>query len=188
VAAQHYLQHYLMSCDHHFEDLVVGGQSSPLAGANGGQGSQSECDAKCACIATRNATPQPSASDSARPHKTKNPLPPFRLQRVLRDLRELLHLAPGRMPPKKQAALAMDGSAAVKVVGTGTEQTRFHSQNHRVVSSCDADCDAISAGLIELLARAVILVAGMRIPEAAREAVLARLIADLTSPTTQIPE
>ena len=33
----------------------------------------------------------------------------------------------------------------------------------------------------DLLARAVILVAGMAIPEAAREAVLARVVADLTT-------
>ena len=46
---------------------------------------------------------------------------------------------------------------------------------------CDAKCDEISAGRIELLARAVVLVAGMRIPEAAREAVLARLTADRQS-------
>jgi hypothetical protein len=82
----------------------------------------------------------------------------------------------------------MEVSAAVKLAGTGTEQTRFDSQNHRVVSSCDADCDAISGVRIELLAQAVVLVAGMGIPEAARKAVLARLIAVLTSPTTQIPE
>ena len=82
----------------------------------------------------------------------------------------------------------MDGSAAVKMVGTGTEQTRFHSGHQRVASKCDAECDAISADRIEVLARAVVLVAGMRIPEAAREAVLARVVAGLTSPTMQIPE
>jgi hypothetical protein len=50
-----------------------GGESSPLAGADGGQGSQSECDAKCAPIATRNATPQAFASGSTEPHKTTEP-------------------------------------------------------------------------------------------------------------------
>jgi len=83
----------------------------------------------------------------------------------------------------------MDGPAGVKkVAGTGTEQTRFHSGNQQVVSKCDAKCDAISPDRIELLARAVVLVAGMGIPEAAREAVLARVVAGLTSPTMQIPE
>ena len=82
----------------------------------------------------------------------------------------------------------MDGPAGVKVAGTGTEQTRFHSGNQGVAISCDAKCDAISADRIELLARAVVRVAGMRIPETAREAVLARVVAGLTSPTMQIPE
>ncbi len=59
---------------------------------------------------------------------------------------------------------------------------RFRSGTQQVVSKCDAKCDAISADRIELLARAVVLVAGMGIPEAAREAVLARVTADLTSP------
>lgn len=66
-------QHYLMSRDHHFEDVVCGGESSPLAGADGGQVSQSECVAKCASIATRNGTPQASASGSTESHKTTEP-------------------------------------------------------------------------------------------------------------------
>ena len=68
-----------------------------------------------------------------------------------------------------------------KVAGTGTEQTRFHSRKQGVAISCDADCDAFSRNRIELLARAVVLVAGMGIPEATREAALARLTADRAS-------
>jgi hypothetical protein len=82
----------------------------------------------------------------------------------------------------------MDGPAGVKVAGTGTEQPRFHSGKLGVAIPCDAECDAFSADRIELLARAVVLVAGMRIPEAARDAVLSRVVADLTSPTAQSPE
>ncbi len=67
----------------------------------------------------------------------------------------------------------MDGSAAVKVAGTGTEQTRVRSAKQGVVSKCDAKCDAIVADRIELLTRAVILVAGMNLAEAERAAVLA---------------
>jgi hypothetical protein len=74
------------------------------------------------------------------------------------------------------------------MAGTGTEQTRYHSGNQQVVSKCDAKCDAISANRIELLTRAVILVAGMYLAKAERAAVLARVIADLTSPTTRILE
>jgi len=71
------------------------------------------------------------------------------------------------------------------MAGTGTEQTRFPSGNQQVVSKCDAECDAILGDRVELLARAVVLVAGMSIPEAAREAVLARVVADLTQGAAQ---
>jgi hypothetical protein len=74
-----------------------------------------------------------------------------------------------------------------KVAGTETEQTRFQSGKQGVESGCDAKCDAISADRIELLARAVMLVAGMRIPEAAREAVLARVTAELANAAEQRP-
>lgn len=60
-----------------------------------------------------------------------------------------------------------------EMAGTGTEQTRCRSGNQRVVSNCDAECDAIAADRIELLARALIVLAGKRI----LEAVLARLTA-----------
>ncbi len=74
------------------------------------------------------------------------------------------------------------------MAGTGTEQSRFHSGNREVTSNCNAECDAISADRIELLTRAVVLVADMNLAEAERAAVLARVIADLTSPVPQIPE
>jgi len=91
-----------------------------------------------------------------------------------------------RSRAKKQPAGAKDGPAGVKkVAGTGTEQMRFHSGNRRVASKCDAECDAISPDRVEKLARAVVLVAGMNIPEAAREAVLARVVAGLTQGAAQ---
>ncbi len=65
---------------------------------------------------------------------------------------------------------------------------RFRSGKQQVVSKCDAKCDAISPDRIELLARAVVLVAGMNLAEAERAAVLARVIADLTVQTPRIPE
>ena len=74
----------------------------------------------------------------------------------------------------------MDGPAGVKkVAGTGTEQTRFHSGKQRVESVCDAECDAISPDRIELLARAIVLVAGMSIPDATSGAVLAAVAAKI---------
>lgn len=71
---------------------------------------------------------------------------------------------------------------------TGLEQLLFPSGKQGIASSCDAKCDAISADRIDLLTRAVILVAGMNLAEAERSAVLARVIADLTSTTTPISE
>lgn len=60
------------------------------------------------------------------------------------------------------------------MAGTGSEQTRFQSRNQRVVSKCDA----LSADRIELLALAVILVAGMTMAEAERTALLGRVVAE----------
>ena len=55
-------------------------------------------------------------------------------------------------------------------------------------SSPVATQDALKfSGGLELLTRAVILVAGMNLAEPERAAVLTRVIADLASPTTQIP-
>ena len=71
---------------------------------------------------------------------------------------------------------------------TGLEQPAFRAGHTAVAISCDAKCDAISANRIELLTRAVILVAGVKLAEAERAAVLARVIADLTSPATRIPK
>ena len=68
-----------------------------------------------------------------------------------------------------------------EVAGVGSEQPASFPRQTVVIQSCDAKCDAISANRVELLARAVILVAGMAIPETAREAVLARVVADLTA-------
>jgi len=46
-----------------------------------------------------------------------------------------------------------------EVAGAGTEQTRFHFGKQGVESGCDADCDAIPADRVDVLARAVVLVA-----------------------------
>ena len=60
----------------------------------------------------------------------------------------------------------------------GLEKPRVHPRNRGGVTSCDAKCDAISQGRVELLARAVLLVAGMEISESDRAAILARVVAD----------
>ena len=65
------------------------------------------------------------------------------------------------------------------MAGVGREQPASRAGNLGIVSGCDARYDALSSDRVELLARAVLLVARMVIPEAAREAVLAKVIADL---------
>lgn len=62
-------QHYLMSRDHHFEDVVSGGAKLSHGTAAGGPDGVVACDAKCDAI----ATPQASAPDEARPHETTEP-------------------------------------------------------------------------------------------------------------------
>jgi len=69
-----------------------------------------------------------------------------------------------------------------------SEQTRFHAGKQMVESVCDAQCDACSPDWIDVLTLAVILVAGINLAEPERAAVLARVIAVLTSPTTRIPQ
>ena len=74
------------------------------------------------------------------------------------------------------------------MAGTGSEQTRYHAGKLGVAIPCDAECDAISGDRVEVLARAVVLVAGMNIAEAARAAVLTRVVADLDAQAVQQPE
>jgi len=73
------------------------------------------------------------------------------------------------------------------MAGVGREQPASRAGNLGVGRDCDARYDALPPDRVELLARAVILVAGMAIPEAAREAVLARVLADLVYQSTRQP-
>ena len=71
---------------------------------------------------------------------------------------------------------------------TGREHPVSRAANPGIPVSCDARCDALSPDRVEVLARAVILVAQMAIPEAAREAVLARVTAELAAAVERPPE
>ena len=69
-------EHYLMSREHHFEDVMNRGAASSVTSAEEAAASPdeaSECSAKCDAIETRNATPQAPASGSAEPQKTTEP-------------------------------------------------------------------------------------------------------------------
>jgi hypothetical protein len=85
----------------------------------------------------------------------------------------------------KKARTGHGGQCGREMAGVGTEQSRCHSGKQGVASNCDAECDAILGDRVEVLARAVVLVAGINIPEAAREAVLARVVAGLTQGAAQ---
>ncbi len=66
-------QHYLMSRDHHFEDVVNGESKVPAVIAGEDSNGVGSCDANCDAIATRIATPQASAPDSTESHETTEP-------------------------------------------------------------------------------------------------------------------
>lgn len=84
------------------------------------------------------------------------------------------------MPRKKTAGRSHGWPCRrEKVAGTGTEQSQFRSGMQLVESNCDADCDAFVMDRVEVLARAVILVAGMSIPDATSGAVLAAVAAKI---------
>ncbi len=66
-------QHYLMSREHHFEDVVNGAATvTPVTAAEGPTGAAA-CDVNCDAVATRNATPQASVPDRTEPHETTEP-------------------------------------------------------------------------------------------------------------------
>jgi hypothetical protein len=65
------------------------------------------------------------------------------------------------------------------MAGVGSEQIRFPSRNQQVGFGCCADFSAKPADPLDVLARAVALVAGMSIPQADRETVLAKVVAAL---------
>jgi hypothetical protein len=78
----------------------------------------------------------------------------------------------------KKARRGHGWPGGLEVAGTGSQRTRFSSGKRGDSDCCDAKCDAISPDQAELLARAVLLVAGMAISESDRAAVLARVVAD----------
>ena len=62
--------HYLMSREHHFEDVIAGGSK---AGTSSVPGDPMACDANCDSLATQIATLQGSATVRNEPHKTTEP-------------------------------------------------------------------------------------------------------------------
>ncbi len=114
-----------MSRDRHFEDVVGGGESSPSAGADGGQGSQSECDAKCASIATRKATPQASAYGSTESHETTEPAATIQVAAGSSKRAPVTETGPRQDAAQRKPAGAMDGPAGVKWRGQDSNKCGF---------------------------------------------------------------
>ena len=82
----------------------------------------------------------------------------------------------------------MDGPAGVKWRGQGANNRCLAWEIRGVKSVCDARYDALSPDRVELLTRAVILVAGMTIPEATREAALTWVMEELAAASERLPE
>ena len=147
------------------------------------------CNAKCAAIATRTATTQASASGSTESHKTTKPAATTQVAAGSSVFSPVTKTGPRHEAAQKTAGRGHRWPwRREKLAGTGTEQTLERSGKQGVRISCDAECDAISGDRVEVLARAVVLVAGMNLAEAERDAVLTQVVADLTSPTTRIPQ
>jgi hypothetical protein len=86
-------QHYLMSREHHFEDVVRGGVAT--GGADVGQGSAvaSGCSAECCAPNVQNAVQQAPAPDSNEPHETTAPAAATRVTAGSSEVTPLLKTA-----------------------------------------------------------------------------------------------
>lgn len=78
--------------------------------------------------------------------------------------------------PRKKARTGREWPCRRTVAGTGREHTSISAEEPSTVPRCVANCSATPDGSVDVLARAVLLVAGMAIPEAARQAVLTRVV------------
>ncbi len=86
-------QHYLMSREHHFEDVVRGSSPGPAPAAAVSPEAADDRGAECCARVVQNASQHASAPDRT---KRQNPLQPKGLQRVLRKLRRLPETAEWR--------------------------------------------------------------------------------------------
>ena len=148
-------QHYLMSREHHFEHVVNGGGATAATTAERPTAGPPSCDAYYDAPATQQA----SARGSAPSHETTEPAATIQVAAGSSEVTPFLKTD--------------------EMAGTGREQPASRARNPGVGPACDARYDALSPERVEVLARAVILVAQMAIPEAAREAVLARVTVEL---------
>lgn len=157
-------EHYLMSRDHHFEDVVSGsvGNASPgqqrgrVMGQGGRRCVRRELRRHCDAIATRIATPHASASDCTEPHETTEPAATIGVTAGSSEFTPV--------------------SKTDKVAGVGFEDVPFLSGNAGSASSERADCSSLSDAQLDQLAIAVGLVASMNVADKDRPAILTRLL------------
>jgi len=69
----HVRMHSLMSLEHHFDNVVVGGDVTEPSVAGAGQAVPESCSTVRSALATQNAMQQASVRDSSEPHKTTEP-------------------------------------------------------------------------------------------------------------------
>jgi len=65
--------HSLMSLEHHFDNVVAGGDATEPSVAGAGQEVPESCSTARSALATQNAMQQASVRDSSEPHKTTEP-------------------------------------------------------------------------------------------------------------------
>jgi hypothetical protein len=148
-----------MSREHHFEHVVNGGSGGgePTGrGVEQGAGSEIGCCADYSAPSVQIAVQQASAPDGTESHETTEPA------------------STTRVAAGSSEVTPFTGNG--EMAGAGHEQPACHAGNPAVATACDA----ILADRVELLARAVVLVAGMAIPKAAQKAVLARVVTELS--------
>jgi hypothetical protein len=124
-------QHYLMSRDHHFEDVVKGTPSVPPVIAAEGPNGVTACDANCDAIATRIATPQASAPDSTESHETTEPAATIQVAAGSSKRAPVTETGPRQDAAQKKPAGAMDGPAGVKWRGQEPNKRRFIRESRR---------------------------------------------------------
>ncbi len=161
-------QHYLMSREHHFEDVVRGSSPGPAPAAAVSPEATDDRGAECCARVVQNASQHASAPDRTEPHETTEPAAAKRKRRT--------NHRPQRAGAKK-GCRGHGWPCSRKMAGTGSEQTSKSAEKPPTAPRCGANCSATPDGRVDLLARAVLLVAGMAIPEHDRAAVLARVVA-----------
>ena len=116
-------QHYLMSRDHHFEDVVKGTPSVPPVIAAEGPNGVTACDTNCDAIATRNATPQAAAPASRQSHETTEPAATVEVAAGSSKITPVFKTGTRQDAAQKTGRTGHGGQCGREVAGVGFEPT-----------------------------------------------------------------